>query len=95
MNPNDPGLQALCWGGIILAVLIGAWPILKGILSRRKGVPPQDHLEERNQAAAMLIATYPYRRRVQSIYTILDKLSTLEKKNVPQPEITDTRNSPA
>jgi hypothetical protein len=88
--------QVLCGLGILLALSIGTWPILSGILKRRKGAPPEDHLEERNKAAAMLIATYPYSRRVKFIYNILDKMAKLEEelslatKNLKAP---DNRNA--
>jgi len=75
---SDPVLRALCWGGIILAAIIGALPIIQGLRRKKNHVPPEDHLEERNQAAAMLIAAYPYRRRVKSIYNLLARLTELE-----------------
>ena len=77
---NDPLIgQVLCWGGIILVVIVGALPIIKAIRRGIKKTPPEDHLEERNEAAAMLIASYPYPRRVKSIYNLLDKITELEK----------------
>lgn len=89
---SDPVItQVLCFAGIFLVIIIGAMPILKGILKRRKGVPPEDHLEERNEAAAMLIASYRYPRRVKSIYNLLDKITTLEKM-VPHAKDTETTN---
>jgi hypothetical protein len=91
---SDPILRALCWGGIILAAIIGALPIIQGLRRKKNQAPPEDHLDERNQAAAMLIATYPYRRRVQSIYNLLAKLTELEKlPHASMPENKDPGNT--
>lgn len=90
---SDPFVtQILCFTGLFLAVIIGAMPILKGILKRRKGTPPEDHLEERNEAAAMLIASYRYSKRVKYIYNLLDKITTLEKM-VPHAKEIETTDS--
>lgn len=73
MDPTDPLLRAICWAGVLLVIIIPALPIIKSLRHRKDRKPPQDHPEERNQAAAMWIASIPlHRRRVKKIHNLIN-----------------------
>lgn len=77
MNPNDLGTQLICGLGILLAVLVAAWPVWSRMIRRPapKAPPlqplPVGRLEQEAQGRALALASLPFAHRVKAIHDLI------------------------